>query len=139
MRRPRLVLLLALAMFALAAYNLAGVVGGVQRYTVLRDLPLTVPPAYLIVSRAGWALAFAGVGAGLWRVRRWARWGALLALALYLGQGWFDRLAWAQSDYARTSAPFHLALHLLALALLAGMLWWRPIRRAFSAEGDLHS
>src|SRR5690348_10866051 len=116
MRRPVLITLAALAFCVLAGYNLIGAVNAVQRYTVLRDLPLSVSPAYLLVSSAVWAVAFALFGGGLWRLREWARRGALPLLALYLAQGWFNRLVLAQSDYARTSAPYHLGLHLLILA-----------------------
>ena len=133
MARPRRVTLLALAYIALALFNLLGAVSGVQRYTVLRDLPLAVPPAYLIVSSAAWAMIFAVFGNGLWRLREWARRAAPLALALYLAQGWFDQLVLARSDYARLSFPFHLALHLAVLALVSGVLWWKGTRRAFSA------
>ncbi len=133
MRRPHLLTLLALALFALAAFNLLGVVNGVQRYTVLRDLPLAVSPLYLLLSRAVWAVVFGLVGWGVWRRRGWARPGTLAALALYLAHGWFDRLVLAQSDAARITVPYHLALHLIVLAVVAGVLWWRPTRRAFSA------
>ncbi len=133
MRRPAVISLFALGYLALAAFNLLGVVSGVQRYTVLRDLPLAVPPAYLIVSSAVWAVTFALFGGGLWRLRGWARRGAPLVLALYLAQGWFDRLALARSDFARTTLPFHLALHLAVLLLVGGVLWWQQTRRLFSA------
>jgi len=133
MRRPALISLLALAYFALAVFNLTGAVSGVQRYTVLRDLPLAVPPAYLLVSSAVWAVTFTLFGGGLWRLRGWARRGAALALALYLAQGWFDRLALARSDFAHTTVPFHLVLHLAVLALVGGVLWWKKTRRVFSA------
>jgi hypothetical protein len=131
MRRSVRLTLAALACLGLAAYNLVGVVSGVQRYTVLAALPLSVPPAYLLISSAVWGVGFALAGWGLWRRRRWARGLAFGALALYLAQGWFDRLVLARTDFARTSAPYHLALHLLALALLAWALWGPP-RRSFT-------
>jgi hypothetical protein len=134
MRRPPLVTLLALAIFALALFNLQGVISGVQRYTVLRALPLSVAPAYLLLSRALWALVFALCGWGLWRLRGWVQRGLPLALALYLAQGWFDRLVLARSDFARTSLPYHLVLQVLAWAVVAALVWARPNRRAFSTK-----
>ena len=133
MRRPRRLTLLALAFWAVAAFNLLGVVTGVQRYTVLRDLPLSVSPLYLLGSRAVWTLAFAGVGWALWRQWAWARPAVLAALALYLAQGWFDRLVLARADAPALAWPYHLVLHLIGLVLVAALLWRRPHPRAFSA------
>ncbi|MCC7360741.1 MAG: hypothetical protein IT317_14765 [Anaerolineales bacterium] len=135
MRRPRRLTLLAWAFWAVAAFNLLGLVTGVQRYTVLRDLPLSVSPVYLLGSRALWAAAFALVGAALWRQLAWARPAVWAALALYLAQGWLDRLFLARAEAVRLAWPYHLVLQLIGLLLVAALLSGRPHRRAISAKG----
>lgn len=117
----------------LAAYNLLGAVAGWRRYTVLAALPLSLPPAYLIVASAVWGVVFGLLALGLWRLRQWARWGTLVALPLYLAQGWVERLVFARSDYAAESAPFFAALHAAALLLVAFILLRRKAGQSFSA------
>jgi hypothetical protein len=132
MRRPRSVTLVALALAGLAAVNLLGVVTGVQRYTVLRDLPLSVPPTYLVLSSAVWAVVFGPLALGLWRCKHWARLGAPLALALYLAVVWVERLVLGRSDFVRATVPYYLTLHLLSLVVVSVTLLRRKARQAFT-------
>jgi hypothetical protein len=124
--RPTSVTILALVVLCIAVYNALGAAAAIQGYTVLLELPLSVPPAYLVARGTFWAVVFALAAWGLWRLRHWGRLGAPLALTLYLALGWVERLALAQSDYARLSAPCFLALHLGALAAV----WWLLLRPA---------
>jgi uncharacterized membrane protein (DUF2068 family) len=117
----------------LSAYNLLGAISSWQRYTVLRALPLSLPPAYLIAAGAVWALAFGALAVGLWRLRRWAQWGTLAALGLYLSLGWVERLVFARSDYALESVPFYMGVQAAWLALVAFTLYRRRARQSFSA------
>jgi hypothetical protein len=133
MPRPASVTILALAGLCLSAFNLLGVASGWERRTFLRALPLSLPPDYLIVSAAAWAVIFAALAMGLWRLKRWARLGALGASLLYAAQKWFDRVVFARSDFSRETLPFTLALTVLSLALVWGLLLRRKVRQSFSA------
>ena len=113
---------LALALFGLAAYNALGALSAAGRYAFLQLLPLAVPAAYLLASRAVWALVWLGLAAGVWRRRGWARWGALAGAALYLGQDWLNRLAWGNTDYALQTWPWSVIIQAVLLALLAGVV-----------------
>ena len=117
----------------LSAYNLLGAVSSWQRYTVLAALPLSLPPAYLIVTGAVWTVVLGALAVGLWRLRQWARWGTLAALPLYVAQGWVQRLVFARSDFAAESAPFYAGLHAAGLLLAAIILLRRRARQSFSA------
>jgi hypothetical protein len=133
MPRPRSVTILALAVLLLAGFNLLGAVSGLRRYTMLAELPLSLPPAYLIASSAVWAVVFGLLAAGLWRLRDWARRGLLAAATVYLGLAWVERLFFGRSDYARETIPFHLALHALLLAIIWVTLLRPGVRRSFSS------
>ncbi len=132
MPRPLSVTFLALAVFCLAGFNLLGAVSGFQRYAFLRGLPLSVPPVYLIVSDSVWALVFAGLGVGLWRLKHWGRVGTLVAFSLYVAQSWFDRLMLSRSDFARVTIPWALGMSAISLALVWGILLRRAVKRNFS-------
>ena len=119
--------LLALALLALAAYNALGALSGGARYAYLQQLALDVPPAYLLASHAGWAAGWGLLAWGVWRRRPWARWGALIGAVAYLGHGWLNRLVWGNSDYAVQTAPWSLAVGLLAVGFVA----WLAVRSAF--------
>jgi hypothetical protein len=114
--------LLALVLLGLAAYNALGVVSGVTRFAFLRQLPLDVPAAYLIAGHAVWAILWGGLAWGLWRMRRWARWGVLATAVAYMAYGWLNRLVWGYSDYAVKTAPWSLGVGLLAVALTAWLV-----------------
>ncbi len=84
MPRPRSVTLLAVVIAGIAGINALGVVTAIRRYTVLRELPLSVSPAYLVLSSAVWAVVFTALALGLWRCKHWARLGTPLAWTLYV-------------------------------------------------------
>ncbi len=111
-----------LILLGLAAYNALGALNAGARYVFLRQLPLDVPVAYLIASRAFWAVVWGGLTWGLWRRRRWARWGVLVCAITYLGHGWLNRLVWGNTDYALLTVPWSLGVGLLAVALTAWLV-----------------
>jgi len=114
--------LLALVLLVLAVYNALGVVSGVTGYAFLQRLPLDVPAVYLIAGHAVWTILWGWLAWGLWQMRRWARWGVLVAAAAYLAHGWLNRLVWGYSDYAVTTAPWSLGAGVLAVALTAWLV-----------------
>lgn len=132
MSRPRSVTLLALLVLCIAAFSVLGLVSGVRRYTVLSRLPLSLPPVVPIVSAAVWAAAFGLLAFGLWRLKRWARWGTLAAVTLYLAQFWLERLLFGQSDYIRITTWFYVGLDMVILVLVWGSLWRAKVRHSFS-------
>jgi hypothetical protein len=134
MPRPRSVTLLALLVLSLASFNLLSLASGVRRYTVLRSLPLSLPPAVPIVSAAFWAVVFGLLGFGLWRLQRWARWGTLAAVPLYLAQIWAQLLLFSQSDYIRTTAWFYVTVEAATLLFVWGTLLRAKVRQSFSAS-----
>ena len=132
MPRPRSVTLLALLVLSLASFNLLSLTSGVRRYTVLRGLPLSLPPAVPIVSAAFWALVFSLLGFGLWRLQRWARWGTAGAATLYLAQIWVELLVFGQSDYIRTTAWFYVVVDGVILLFVWGTLLRPQVQQSFS-------
>jgi len=132
MPRPRSVTLLALLVLSLASFNLLSLTSGLRRYTVLRNLPLSLPPAVPIASAAIWMVVFALLAAGLWRLQHWARWGTLAAITLYLAQVWIELLVFGQSDYIRTSARFYVVLDGAILLYVWGTLLRPKVQRSFS-------
>lgn len=132
MSRPASVTLLAFGVFCLAVFNLLGVIHGIQRYSFVNKLPIKVSPTYLIVSDTFWALVFGAIGFGLWRLRRWGRVGVLVALSLYVAQGWFNRLGLSRADYLQVTAPFALFISTVSLAIVWAVLLRRNIREVFS-------
>ena len=133
MPRPTSVTILALAVLCLAAFNLLGAVSGLQRYAFLSHLLLSLPLPYRIGSRMVWSAGFGALTVGLWRLRQWGRVGTLAAFSLYAAQGWFDRLVFSRSDYARETIPFSLMLTVIGLAWVWGVLLRRKVRQSFSA------
>ena len=132
MPRPHSVTLLALIVLLMGAVNALAFVSGVRRYTVLASLPLSLPPAVPLVSAAVWAAAFAVLGWGLWRLRRWALWGTLAGVTLYLAQAWLEQILFGRSDYLRSSAWFNIARDAVLLLFVWGILLRPGVRQTFS-------
>lgn len=129
MPRPNSITGLALALLALAAFNALGALTAYRELTFLRGLPLAVSPGYLLLSRAGWAVAWAALAVGVWRLARWARVGAGVALTLYVAQIWLDQWLFIRTDFAWITWPYLGAVSLLALGAGWGILYrweWRP-------------
>ena len=134
--RPAGVTWLAVGVFLLAAENALRLGTGLSRSGLLRELELSVPPAYLLLSAGIWALAGLTLAAGLWRGAAWAgRW-VMPAAAAYSVQFWLDRLALAASSLANLNWPFAAGVNALALA----GIWWvlsRPVAsRFFSKDSE---
>ena len=111
---------LTVILLGLAAYNALGALNAGARYVFLQQLPLNVPVAYLIASHAFWAVGWSGLAWGLWRRRRWARWGVVAGAIAYLGHGWLNRLVLSRSDYVIVTESWALAAGLLGIAVT----WW---------------
>ncbi len=134
MPRPRSVTILALWVLSLAAFNLLSLASGLRRYTVLSSLQLSLPPAVPIASAALWMAVFGWLALGLWQLKRWARWGTLAAVPMYLAQIWIELLLFGQSDYIRTTAWFYVVLEGLILLFVWGVLWRPRVRQSFTTQ-----
>jgi len=132
MPRPHSVTLLALSVLFMGAVNALGFVSGVRHYTVLARLPLSLPPAVPLVSAAVWAAVFALLGWGLWRLRRWALWGTLAGVTVYVAQAWLERILFGRSDYLSTSAWFYIGWDAVLLLFVWGILLQPGVRQSFS-------
>ena len=95
------------------------------------DLPLSVPPSYLVITGAIWGAAWVGVAVALFTGRRWAPRAMLLVGAAFLLWTWADRLLFVRSEYALRTLPFGLAVTLLAVALVLVVLRRPAVRRFF--------
>lgn len=128
MRRPRRITFLCIILLGLSAYNLLGATSVYARWDFLSQLPLTAPPAYLLLRDGFWALLLAALAAALWQAWPWARRAALIVMPTYLAHGWFDRLVLAQADFVREAWPWTLALDVFSLVLLITLLSARSHR-----------
>jgi hypothetical protein len=97
------------------------------------DLPLSVPPSYLVISGAVWGVAWVAVAVALFTGRRWAPRATLAVGAAFLLWSWADRLLFVRSEYALRTLPFGLAVSLLASALVIVALR-RPAARRYFGE-----
>ncbi|MDW8326276.1 MAG: hypothetical protein RMK99_06890 [Anaerolineales bacterium] len=128
MRRPRRITFLCIILLGLSAYNLLGATGVYARWDFLSRLPLSAPPAYLLLRNGFWALVLAALAIALWRLWPSARRAACLTIPTYFAHGWFDRFVLAQADSARATWPWALAVDAVCLAVLSLLLSARDHR-----------
>ncbi|MCS6910038.1 MAG: hypothetical protein NZM11_05645 [Anaerolineales bacterium] len=128
MRRPRRVTFLCIILLGLSACNLLGATSVYARWDFLSRLPLSAPPAYLLLRHGFWALVLAALAGALWRSWLLARRAAFLILPAYFAHGWCDQLVLARADFARETWPWALASDAFFLAVLGLLLSARNCR-----------
>ncbi len=127
MSRP--LAIVGIILLGLAAFNLLGAARAVDRWDDWSSLPLAVPPAYLLLRGLFWAVMFVVLPTALWRQWPWARWVAWIGLAVYLAQGWLDRLVLMPTADVRVASLWRLGLD-AGLMLIVGLCLRRSTRPA---------
>lgn len=132
--RPWALWMFCAILAAIAVINAALAWDHVLRADEYRALGVSYPP----LLRAGFALIWAGaLGAfavGLaWR-RRWARRWILVVLSNYGAFGVLWLVIYARSDFDQGRIAFQAVLTAALIALVAWMMRWRRIRRAFEPD-----
>lgn len=130
-RRPSSVTLLAVWVLIQALLELARAATLFVRRSLLVELDISLPVPYAIGSALAWGSLLTAAGVGLWQVARWGRWLTLLAVTGSQAQGWFDRIAFERSDYARLSTGFALATTAAVVGATWAILWWPGVRQRF--------
>ena len=133
-RRPLAVTVLAVGLLLAGGLQLLGSAQAVQQAREAgalfpADRAGWLPVAGVLYGASGLALLIAAVG--LWLMRRWGWWLALVAPVVSSGVQWGLRLLLERSEYARGSRPADAALTALGLALAWLVLWWPGVRRKF--------
>ncbi|MCL5428297.1 MAG: hypothetical protein M1347_00650 [Chloroflexi bacterium] len=105
--------------------------GVLSSWDYLSSLPLTVTPAYLGLSAAGWIALGATLAWGLWRAKAWVphaiRWAALAFAAVL----WLDRSFLQAKGPQSSNWLFDLLFTLLLMASVIGVLAFPKVRHYF--------
>jgi len=133
-KRPAAVTWLAAGAFSLAAANLSTVVVSLARWPIIASLEGSRPAWVPVMFGGGWGLAWLAVGWGLWRLKPWARPGALILFLAYelaaIGQQFFLSL----EAHTRARLPFASGVAILLSGLVAFSLARPRVREAFLRE-----
>ena len=133
MKRPVSITLLAGAVFVLAAWQVWQVYATTQQLELMRDLGLEAIALVHIVIGVTWALGLALAAGGLWRLRRWGRRWALIAVPAFWLTVWVERLALQRAAYEVLTRPLGLILTIAAVGGVVGLLSLPRIRAVFNA------
>ncbi len=129
--RPWTLWIFCTILAAIAAINGALAFDHVTRADEYRALGVSYPPLLRAGFALMWAIALGALAAGLARRRAWARRWILVVLSNYGAFGVLWLMVYARSDFDRERIAFQAALTALLIALVAWMMRWRRIRRAF--------
>jgi len=130
-RRPWTLWLISLVMLLVGVYNLLLALDNLRRAGYYRDLGVSYPPLLRAATALAWGVGFLALGIGLvrrrWQARRWA-W------VLVSNYGLFHVLwliMFARSDFGRGRIAFEAILTAAIVVLVAWVMRWRRVRRAF--------
>jgi hypothetical protein len=136
-RRPRSVTVVALGVLTIAGLNTARVILALVRWQALDHFP-GVPQFYIACTGAVWAVAAWSIAWGVWRGETWAPRVMRLAVLVYSGYYWLDRLFMANRTVWFEPV---LPVNWLFAAGLNGFVFWlvywtlsRPISKKFFGE-----
>ncbi|NLE46136.1 MAG: hypothetical protein GX620_15560 [Chloroflexi bacterium] len=90
----------------------------------LPDLPMSVSWAYLVARGLFWSLAFGLCAWGLVRFRPWGRVVLVLAVHLWVLNGWLDRILWQLASYARQAGLRDLVVSASVILIVWGIYLW---------------
>lgn len=127
-RRPRL-LLAFLLLLCLA--NVATVGLSINQIMELPGLPTHLPPIYVAVMSALWAVAFGVCAFGTLILQPWTPRVISVVSVLYQLNLWVNRFAFGRSSEAFETLGFRALLTLVTLGITFGLLLWPPTRKAF--------
>jgi hypothetical protein len=120
--RPRLVTIVALGVFCLAAGSLIQAAQTIAQADNLNSLPLSAPAWYFLAGGIFWGLAWLASGIGLWRMSRWGIPLSLWLLPIHLATWLVDRLALDRAPVVRNAIAFDLTIRILLTCLAGGAL-----------------
>jgi hypothetical protein len=88
------------------------------KWSLLKELPLTITPAYLAADSLVWCVAGISLAWSLWNGKSWSS-SAVLALSfLYSLVFWIDRIWIAEPEGLVQRWPFNLLLTIIGLGLI---------------------
>ena len=97
--------------------------------SMLLDVPVAEPPAYLFVMSLAWAAAFGACVFGLARSRGWAARVTIAVIVLYQANLWLNHFVFARSPEASARAGFAALLSVLSIVLITGAALWVQHKR----------
>jgi hypothetical protein len=136
-RRPWALWLIGLIMILVGVYDLLLALDNVRRAGYYRDLGVSYPPMLRAATALAWGVGFVALGIGLVRRRRGARRWAWVLVSNY---GLFHVLwliVFARSDFGRGRIAFEAALTAVIVVLVAWVMRWRQVRRAFEPRTEV--
>jgi hypothetical protein len=123
---PRL-LLGVLALLCLENLVRAGL--ALQQALQLPALPTALPPIYVALSSAAWAVGYFVCMVGVARGTAWAWRTSIGVVVLYQVYLWVTRLAFARSSEAYATLGFRLILSIVTLGVVLGLVGLWRMRR----------
>ena len=119
---PRLTFVLLVLLLLVCVENAATTYLSIQQARDLPQLATILPPIYLAIVSAWWAMAFAACIVGVVAQTQWASWATVATAVLYEANLWINRLAFAQASEVYATLGFRALLTIIFLGLVSGLV-----------------
>ena len=116
--RPPGIKFLSILYFLIGLFHLLKLSHVLFKWSILKELPLTIAPAYLTADSLVWCVAGIILAWGLWKGKSWSS-SAVLALSfLYSLVFWIDRIWIAEPEGLAQRWPVNLFLTIIGLGMI---------------------
>ncbi len=135
-KRPWFVIELAIDVLAFSLYNGLRAGSALYQQDFLSGLSLPVPPLYLILSGAVWALAGLILVVGLWFGHRLAPSGVKVLAWAFAVVHWFEQIVLMRSPLRDTNWLFSGIITVILLLLVHLIFLWPGVKAFFGVENE---
>lgn len=134
-KRPFSVTILALGVLIISGLHLLQLAQAIQQWNFLKELPLSVPPSYLVATGLVFGAGGLPISLGLWVGKPWVvRWTQIYVGSVLL-QRWVDQIFLSANRTVLVDWPFDLGLTIILLIYMFGTLAV-PASEAFFSDAN---
>ncbi len=117
-KRPTGIKFLVILYFLVGLFHLLKLSQVLFKWSILKELPLTITPAYLATDSLVWCVSAIILAWGLWIGRSWARPTTLIMSILFSMVFWADRIWIAEPEGLAQRWPVNLFLTIIGLGMI---------------------
>jgi len=116
--RPALITLLSILFALVSLFSLLKFSQALLQWSSLKNLPLSISPAYLAIDGLVWWATGLILSLALWRGKSWSRPAVMILSMVYSLEFWVDKIWIAEPEGLAQRWPINLILTIMGLCMI---------------------